>query len=299
MGLFSKTEAALIRHHWKQLKSFDQAIIFFFLSLNMLILIFHANLPAWRWHLIAHFIICLVILTLVPFLHTRHHPAFYFIRQWYPVVSLPFIYWNVGFFIHLIFPGEFDAEIITMEKSIFGMLPNILVQEIVTPLLTEVMQLFYATYWVIIPAGAAVLHFGKKNKAYDYFLYYVMLTFFISCFVFITFPVAGPRFFIADKISVEYQGLFLTRFLRRFVETAGLRGCAFPSAHVGIGVVVMLFIWEIYPKLAKRVFLPAVVGLTVATVYGQYHYFTDVIAGIAVGGTVGCVGIRHMRISGR
>ena len=282
---------------WNQLKLFDQSMVCFFLGLNGLILLFHQNLPYWGWHLAKHFMICFLIVVLVPYLQSQNGPAAHFIRHWYPAASIPFIYWNMDFFIHLIFPGEFDAIIISIETKVFGVLPNILVQKTVTPFLTETMQLFYALYWLTIPSGAAILYFVKSYEQYDYFLHYILLTFFISCFAFILFPVIGPRLFMADQIPVEYQGIFLTPFLRHFVENAGLRGCAFPSAHVGIAIVVMFFMWAVYPRLAKWVFLPAVTGLSLATVYGQYHYLTDVMGGMVIGIVMGYKGIKRMKDS--
>jgi len=282
-------------HCWRELKPVDRALISFFLVLNGLIVIFHGNLPRWPWHLTKHFLICFLILVLVPLIQSRKTRCAHFTRQWYPVVSIPFIYWNMAYFIHLVFPGEFDPLIISAETAIFGVLPNIPVQKLVTPVLTEVMQVFYATYWFMIPSGAALLYFGNREDTYDSYLYYMTLTFFASCLVFILFPVAGPRFFIVDQILAEYRGLFITGFLRRFVEDAGLRGCAFPSAHVAVAVVVMSFVRIEYPRLAGRVFLPLVVGLSLATIYGQYHYLTDVAAGLALGVVVSMIGVRNVR----
>ena len=282
-------------HLWGQLKLFDQALVCFFLLLNVLILVFHENLSLWGWHFLKHCIACLLVVTLVPALQSRKHPACGFIRDWYAATAIPFIYWNMGNFIHLVFPGEFDALIITLETKVFQTLPNIQVQQLVGPVLTEVMQFFYALYWLTIPVGAAVLYFNRRCHEYDYFIYYVALTFLISCVLFILFPVVGPRFFMADQISAKYEGLFLAGFFRRFVEHAGLRGCAFPSAHAAVAAVVTCFMWAVYPRLGKMVFLPALVGLSLATVYGQYHYFSDVFAGLAMGISIGILGVRHMR----
>ena len=71
---------------------------------------------------------------------------------------------------------------------------------------------------------------------------------------------------------------------------AGFRGGAFPSSHVGVAVVILLFMWRFKPKVAVAVFLPIVIALSLATVYGQYHYFTDVIAGLVMGISIGLYG---------
>jgi len=277
---------------WKTLRSVDRCLISFFLALNGLILIFHQNLHLWPWHTVKHFMFCLVILIVAPIARYHGSRAVRFIFDWYPVASIPFIYWNMSHYIHLVFPGEFDALIISFETALFGKLPNIALQDIVAPVITEIMQLFYASYWFVIPVGAAILYFGRHDDLYDRFLYYVTLTFSISCIVFVLFPVAGPRFFIAHRIFADYQGLFATAFLRRFVEDAGMRGCAFPSAHVAVAVVVMTFVGEACSRWGRLIFLTIVTGLSLATIYGQYHYLTDVVAGLFLGMAIGWIGTK-------
>ena len=48
-------------------------------------------------------------------------------------------------------------------------------------------------------------------------------------------------------------------------------------------------------KTAKHIFLPLVIALSLATVYGQYHYVTDVFAGLIMGLIIGFWGGRQMR----
>ena len=124
-------------------------------------------------------------------------------------------------------------------------------------------------------------------------VFYTLITFFISYILFILLPVAGPRFILTDQITVSYDGLLLTSSLRNFVANAGHRGGAFPSSHVAVAVVVLIFLWKYYPKIAKKYFLAAVIALSLATIYGQYHYITDVIAGLILGMTFGLIGIKH------
>jgi membrane-associated phospholipid phosphatase len=69
----------------------------------------------------------------------------------------------------------------------------------------------------------------------------------------------------------------------RFIQRAGVHGNAFPSAHVAGAVVPLIFAWRYAPTLASWL-SPLVVLLSVAAVYDRYHYASDVVAGIIVGG---------------
>jgi len=273
----------------KGLRIYDHILILFFLLLNLIIVLFHKNQQYWHLHLLKHFSICLLVLIIIPKLENCRHPVGHFIRDWYVIILLPFIYLNMGNFIHLIFPNEFDPIIISLETGIFGQTPNILLQRIENSILTEIMQLFYALYWFTIPGGALLLYAAKKYETFHYFIYYISLTFFLSYILFIIFPVYGPRFVMADQIYAEYRGVFLTQFLRDFVNNSGHKGCAFPSSHVAVAVVILHIVWWEFPKTAKWVFVPAVTGLSIATVYGQYHYLTDMVAGLVMGIIIGQV----------
>lgn len=282
-----------VSQKWSALKLFDKVLIYFFSTLELLILVFHRNIsyPFVRFAIYGGSIIFLIFV--IPILDRSQNRVIHFARHWYIIAILTFIYWSVGHLVHMIFPGLFDGYIISFEKSIFGQLPNVWVQRFENPFLTEIMQISYAIYWATVPVGAAIFYFAKRYKEFERMQFFTLLAFFISYLLFILIPVAGPRLMIPDQIYASYDGLLVTRVLRRFVEGAGLHGGAFPSSHVAVAIVVLFFVWKYFPRIGKWIFLPAVIALSIATVYGQYHYLTDVIAGVAMGILIGWVGIRY------
>lgn len=277
--------------NWLRLNLFDKAFIYFLLVLNLVILIFKGNLNNWGFYFGMHFVDIAAILILVPYAQKQEGPVWHFLRYWYVLIVFPILYWDMGHYLHMIIAGEQDHYILALEKSIFGVLPNLWVQKLVNPVLTEIMQLSYAVYWFTIPGSAAVCYFSKRYRVFEYLILSLSITFFISYLLFVLFPVAGPRFTLASQITAAYKGLLVTPFLRSFVASAGLRGGAFPSSHVAVAVTGLLFMWRYFPKIGKRYFLPAVIALSLATVYGQYHYVTDVFAGLLIGIFSGFTGI--------
>jgi membrane-associated phospholipid phosphatase len=62
---------------------------------------------------------------------------------------------------------------------------------------------------------------------------------------------------------------------------AGLHGGCMPSSHVAVATVVFVFAY----KYTRRLFYflgPLILSLFVGTVWGRFHYLSDVIAGILV-----------------
>ena len=272
---------------WNRLKLFDRNLIIYFSLLSLVILIFHQNISQWFGRFLLHLLMIAAIFIIIPWLDRKKNPVVRFIRNWYIVFAFPFLYWDVGPLLHAVFPGEFDHLIIQVDRLIFGTLPNIWVQGIVRPGLTDIMQLSYSIYWITIPLGGAIFYFRKEFGHFERLLFYVTFTFFLSYFIFIFFPVAGPRFYLADQIHANYHGFFISNLLRSFVQNVGFRGGAFPSSHVGVAVVILIYVWHFRPRIAQFLFLPLVIALSLATIYGQYHYFTDVLAGLMMGTIIG------------
>ncbi len=281
-----------LSQRWEHFKLFDKNLVYFFAGLAFLILIFNRNLEHWGSYFLLELSCAALPFIFIPWLDQKRNPVARFIRYWYIIMAFPFLYWNVGPFIHLIFRGEFDPYILKIDAFIFGELPNIWVQQFVKPGLTEFMQISYGIYWITIPLGGAIFYFSKRYDLYEYLLHFVSITFFVSYALFILLPVAGPRFYIADRIWASYEGLFITHTLRSFVQNVGLRGGAFPSSHVGVAVMILTFMWKFKRKLAVSLILPLVMALSMATIYGQYHYFTDVLAGLIMGLVIGFIAIR-------
>ena len=282
-----------LKQQLRKLKLFEQAVIYLFISLTLILILFKHRIEDQALFIILNMIIMLFIIFISPLIDDKKNKLVHFIRYWYLVIAIPFIYWYIGKFIHLIYPGLFDHYIISFETALFGQHPNIWIQKIVSPLLTEIMQISYAIYWFIIPIGAAIFYFHREFKKLELVLFYTFITFFISYLLFILLPVAGPRNIMADQISAPYKGILLTPILRNFVANVGLKGGAFPSSHVAVALVILIFIWKYYPVTAKRYILPVFSALSLATVYGQYHYVTDVIAGLILGIIFGIIGIKH------
>jgi membrane-associated phospholipid phosphatase len=281
------------KERWNSFKAFDKNLVVYFLLLFLLIFIFQKNTITWFKEATLHLFLAGLLLIIIPWLDKQKNTYLKWIRYWYLIAAFPFLYWDLGKFIHLVTPTEFDPLILKLEQGLFGTIPNIWVQNYVTPVTTEFMQISYSIYWITIPLGGAIFYFTNKIKHFEQLVNLISLTFFLSYFSFIFFPVVGPRFYIPEKITASYNGIYFTGFLRSFMENAGFRGGAFPSSHVAVAVVILIFIWKFKPKIAKLFFLPMVVALSAATVFGQYHYFTDVIGGFLIGLIIGFTGSRR------
>ena len=285
----------VLSNRLKHFKLFEKSLLVFWIILTILVSLFYTNIEYAWLQIIFHLVLITGLIIAVPWLDQKKGKQWLFLRYWYLIIGLPLLYLDVGNFLHLVTPLEFDPLILAFEEYLFGVIPNIWIQDYINPYFTEVMQISYSIYWITIPLGAAIFYSEKRLDLFEYLLYYVSIAFFISYLTSIFIPVASPRFFIAEQITVEYEGFLFTDLLRNFIKQAGYRGGAFPSSHVGVAVTILVILWHFRPPIAKKVFLPLVIALSMATVYGQYHYVTDVVAGLIMGLCIGMWGARQMR----
>ena len=278
---------------WQQLKLFDRNLIVYWAALSLMIFLFRHHVNHWFVYILVHSGISVALLFLLPFLNNKTHPLLRFLRHWYLIMGFPFLYMEIGPLIHMITPKEFDPLILRVDSALFGVPPNLWVQHLVSPPLTEVMQISYSLYWITIPLGGFIFYLSRQLYLFEKLIHYVSLTFFLSYFIFIFFPVAGPRFYLADQIHASYHTYSVGNGLRHFMSEVGFRGGAFPSSHVGVALVIFLFLRQFKPITAYGIFLPILISLSLATIYGQYHYFTDVLAGLVMGLVIGIRGARR------
>jgi membrane-associated phospholipid phosphatase len=107
-----------------------------------------------------------------------------------------------------------------------------------------------------------------------------MSTFYVCYSIFFLFPVAGPRYLFppAENAATAVPVAALTH---RLLEAGSAWGTAFPSSHVAAALVGATCAWRGFRPLGA-VLLPAAVLLTLATVYGQFHYAVDSLGGAAL-----------------
>lgn len=200
----------------------------------------------------------------------------------YPILLLIPLYSISGYEIHMFFDRFFDNYIINYEFTIFSVHPTVWFQKISSPLLTEWMMFGYSFYLLLLPITTVWLYCSQKNEQWQHLLGSLMISFFICYIIFTLIPVKGPRLALTGLYSVSLKGYIFQRFTQLLEHEAMLYGGAFPSAHCSAATVMIVLAY----KYDKKLFLgiaPIIITLYISTVYGRYHYPSDVLGGIIVG----------------
>ncbi|MDE0184459.1 MAG: phosphatase PAP2 family protein [Candidatus Poribacteria bacterium] len=260
-------------------------VIIAYLGLTSVLIVFRRkNLVRWYLYLLAHITLIFAILWLS--LTSESLPLlFRFLREWYPLATIPAFYWGVSPLTQMIRRGYFDDAVIRWENRLFKGQPSMFLSKHLPMMaLSEVLHLCYFSYYAIVLSLPAVLYFQGRIGAFREVVFAECLAFNVCLICYIFLPVAGPRY-VFEKIGGRLAKGFLHRLTHIILSMGSSKGTAFPSSHSAIAVVVLLYAMR-YDTLAFIILCPFCVGLVIGTVYGRFHYAVDTIAGTVLAGII-------------
>jgi hypothetical protein len=172
-----------------------------------------------------------------------------------------------------------DQKLIIIDKYLFGGEVSILMQQIVTPYLTEAMMFGYIMYFPLLLITAFAAYYKSSGKGLSEYLFILSLAYILCYFGFILMPVAGQMYFSPEQYSVPLEGGFFTYLGELIRSEAHFPGGNLPSPHCA-AATVMLYIFYKYQRKLFYILLPTILLLYFSTVYCRYHYFWDAVTGI-------------------
>jgi membrane-associated phospholipid phosphatase len=254
----------------------DKVVIAYLAIISALIVISTPRVPNGWLLLAAHAAVVAGILALAKYTG-RDSLA----RGWYAVALVPLTYKELTYLIPLLHPRSFDGELAAIDYRMFGVHPTIWLERFMSPLLTEVLQLSYTTYYFLPLLLGGVLWRKRLFDKFHFLLFVIVLGFYLSYLGYIAVPATGPRFLpeIQQQQTRPLSGVLLFDEIHALLNRLeGKTYDAFPSGHTELTLLV-LFYARRFHRPTFWALLPAGVGLIISTVYLRYHYVIDVIAG--------------------
>jgi len=188
---------------------------------------------------------------------------------------------------------DYDQTLIAIDRFIFGVDPTVVLFKIAHPVLTELLQVVYATFYILPVVLSINLIIKKKWIELDYSVFCVVYGFFLSYIGYFLVPAVGPRFTLHDFAATETElpGLIITNFLREITNMGEsipngtinpaelVQRDVFPSGHTQMTLIIMYIAYKLNVK-SKYFIIPDGLLLIFSTVYLRYHYFVDLIGGL-------------------
>jgi membrane-associated phospholipid phosphatase len=264
----------------------DYVVWGYLFIVGLLVITFNSRVERWWIYPAAHAILSIIILELIRSSHKNRSGILRFLRTFYPALLLPLAWTELDPLILMVIPRYWANDfLLNLDKALFSVHPTVWLGDTFfarAPWLTELMNLFYASYFLFIPIGGLTLYCRGRKKETLEFMFLVILTYSVSFLLFFLFPAEGPWVLLKEKHLTEPVGGIFLR-LNQFMQGHGSNeGCCFPSSHVAASFAA---VWATlrYQRVLGWILLVLATGVAVATVYCQYHHAVDAIAGFILG----------------
>ncbi|HEX2768494.1 MAG TPA: phosphatase PAP2 family protein [Geobacteraceae bacterium] len=242
--------------------------------------------PSWAGLLATYLALAAAILVAAVY-RTRVDPAKngFHLSVAVTVLTVLLIFNSLGTLIAGIHKTTFDARLITIDHAIFGVHPTVWLERLINPLLTDLLQLAYISYYFIpVSLGVVLIARGRFGE-FEEVLFGILLCFYLSYIGYLLVPAIGPRFTLSH---LQTGSLQVSPFIETIQDALNAleknKTDAFPSGHTAVSLMTLYYTWKEREKKLFAGLIPLVTALIISTVYLRYHYVIDVIAGIALTG---------------
>jgi membrane-associated phospholipid phosphatase len=268
----------------------DRIYLAVHLALGLLVCVRHECVPHWPAYLAWNLAAAAIILLLA---HKQNDGEVWrFAHGWLPAILFITVFEEVSFLSLAIRSGWHNESIIALESRLFGVSPMEWMHAHARNWVIEFLQFGYFAFYPLYPVvGGVFWAWGERplfRSAFRRLTDTLSMGYVICYSIYLLFPTQSP----ANRAGVQqigstHGGVF-ERAVRDIQNHAGVHGNAFPSAHIMLAFVVLIFAYRYLPRVAPWLLFP-VLMMCVGAVYDGYHYTADVVVGAAIGIVLGAI----------
>jgi membrane-associated phospholipid phosphatase len=214
----------------------------------------------------------------------RSNTAGRFLAAFYPLMAVLGLYSAIGL-VNAAGGTSHDEAVQAWDAALFGAQPSRdWIRGWPHPALSWTLHVAYLSYYMTLAAAPLGLWLSGRRESARHVAFLMMLTFYLCYAAFLLFPVAGPRY-IFPQADNPATAVLPARLAQRLLDGNAAWGTAFPSSHVAVSLVAAAAAAREWAAFGVGLLVLAVL-LTFATVYGQFHYASDAVAGSVLASVV-------------
>jgi len=232
--------------------------------------------------------------------------AWEFTHDWLPVIFFTSVFEEVSFLSLSLVGAWREGYIIRFESLVFAAPPIVLLQASPLRHISELLELGYFGFYPLYPVVAGMLWAWRDRTRYRQGFRRMtdaLSIGYLPCYAtYLLFPTQSPRGTGAFRQLTEADRGGPFHFLVGLIQhNAGVHGNAFPSAHIMLAFVVLVFVWRYLPRAVPWLLVLNLL-MCVGAIYDGYHYASDTVVGALIGLFIGIAyakGIRSPVLDGR
>lgn len=284
----------MLKNLINKLNPTDLIVVSFYSVLTAINIIFQSRIELWWLFLIINTGIIALITSLAYYDNLKNR-LLHFCHSWYVAPLILLTFKELYFMIRPIHLGrDYDNLFIEIDRWLFGMDPTVFLYQFANPVLTEMLQIVYSLFYFLPIFLAINMLSQKKKESFHFLIFCIVYGFFLSYIGYLFLPAIGPRFTLHsfENLNIELPGLFVTNFLRDFLNYGEslkpgilnphlhVQRDVFPSGHTQMTLITMYLTIKMKATNNLKIFLLVCGSLLIfSTVYLRYHYFIDVVGG--------------------
>ena len=201
--------------------------------------------------------------------------------DWLTLTIGPLMYVELRWIIAGLGAPHRDALVLGWERLLFPSNPSAtLAPRLHVAWVSELLHLAYASYYLLVYLPPIALYLRGRRDAFVSTTLALIVVYGVCFITYALFPVDGPRYLVGAAAAPEGP---IRSFVLTLLDRGSSRGTAFPSSHVAASVVASLCALRQQRSVGIVVSL-LTAALTLATVYGGFHYAVDALVGVILGG---------------
>lgn len=212
------------------------------------------------------------------FLVSFFRPLAGLFRDWFPLLLLSVCYYALYNNVILrVNATTADAMLSHLDAKLFGNQVSLLLEPWINPWATDFFNFIYFSYVFSLPVVAVYFYLDADKSTFRRVMMGYLTLMLMAIVSYLLVPAIGPGSFFADQYTRNLSGHAMSRGVDYIISKGRVGYDCFPSLHVGIPVLLSIYLFQHRRKL----FIPAVVYVAVmccATIYLRYHYVVDVLA---------------------
>ncbi|MGC2112011.1 MAG: phosphatase PAP2 family protein [Candidatus Korobacteraceae bacterium] len=272
----------------------DQIYVAVHVVLTALVCVRHERFEHWLGYIVWN--VCAIALIVFFASKRKDGEAWEFAHDWLPAVFFISVFEEVSFLSLSLRSGWQNQPILAFESLLFGASPMEWMHSRASAWLVEFLEFGYFAFYPLYPVVGGLFWARRERPPFTNAFRRLTDTLaigYVVCYAtYLLFPTQSP----ANRAGVQQIGSAQPGIFQQLVRTiqnhAGVHGNAFPSAHIMLAFVVLMFAYRYLRRVAPWLLLPILL-MCVGAVYDGYHYASDVAVGALLGIALGAWGLRN------